>query len=165
MARELKGDLQGGGLRIAIVVARFNQFITEKLLAGALHGLLRHGVRDDDTVIAWVPGSFELPVVAKTLAQSHQYDSVICLGAVIRGETTHYETVATQAANGISRASLDTGVPIIFGVLTTENMDQAINRAGGKLGNLGYSAAVNAIEMARLTRAIKSLNGGQSPTR
>jgi 6,7-dimethyl-8-ribityllumazine synthase len=155
LARELRGNLQGNGLRVAIVVARFNQFVTQKLLEGALDALSRHGVVDDDVTVAWVPGSFELPLAAKTLARTGAYDAVVCLGAVIRGETTHYDMVAGQAASGISRAALDTEVPVIFGVLTCENMDQAIDRAGGKSGNLGHNAAVSAIEMARLLLAIK----------
>ena len=159
MPRELKGDLQGQGLRVALVVARFNEFITQKLLDGAQDALARHGVKDDDVLVAWVPGAFELPHCAKTLAQTQRYDSVVCLGAVIRGETSHFDLVAAQAAGGISRVSLDTGVPVIFGVLTAENMDQAINRAGGKLGNVGYGAGVAAIEMARLTRAIEGMEG------
>ena len=159
MARELRGDLQGQGLRIAILVARFNQFITQKLLEGAQDALARHGVRDEDTLVVWVPGSFELPVAAKALAQTQQYDSIICLGAVVRGDTGHYDMVAGQASSGIARVALDTGVPVIFGVLTTENMDQAINRAGGKSGNIGHNAAVGAIETARLIRAIKGLDG------
>ena len=150
MARELRGNLQGTGLRVAIVVARFNQFVTQKLLEGALDALSSHGVDDDGVTVAWVPGSFELPLTAKTLAGTGSYDAVVCLGAVIRGETTHYDMVAGQAASGISRAALDTEVPVIFGVLTCENMEQAIDRAGGKSGNLGYNAAVGAIEMARL---------------
>ena len=159
MVRELKGDLQGQGLRIAVVVARFNQFVTQRLLEGARETLARHGVREEDVIIAWVPGSFELPVVAKNLAQTRRYDAVVCLGTIIRGETSHYDMVAGQASSGINRAATDTGVPIMFGVLTTENMEQAINRAGGKSGNLGSSAAEGAIEMARLLRAIKDLEG------
>ena len=159
MARELKGDLQGQGLRVAIVVARFNKFITQQLLEGAREALALHDVREDDTLIVWVPGAFELAVVAKTLAQTQQYDSIVCLGAVIRGETAHYDMVAAQASSGIAKAALDTGVPVMFGVLTTETMDQAINRAGGKAGNLGYNAAEGAIKMARLMRTIKGLNG------
>ena len=155
MARELSGGLRGEGLRIAVVVARFNQFITQKLLDGARDALGRHGVAEDDVTVVWAPGSFELPLTARTLAQTGSYDAVVCLGAVIRGETTHYDMVAGQAASGISRASLDTGVPVIFGVLTCETMDQAIDRAGGKSGNLGHNAAVSAIEMARLILAIK----------
>ena len=162
MAKELKGDLNGEGLRIAIVVARFNKFVTGKLLEGAQEALAQHGVREEHTLVSWVPGCFELPVAAKTLAQTHRYDSIICLGAVIRGETTHYEMVAGEAAGGINRAATDTGVPVMFGVVTTENMDQAINRAGGKSGNLGYNAAVGAIEMANLMRLIQDLEGSQS---
>ena len=160
MARELSGDLQGRGLRVAIVVARFNAFITQKLLDGARGALERHGVAEEDVTVAWVPGSFELPIAAKALAQTQSYDSVICLGAVIRGETTHFDMVAGQAATGINRTALDTGVPVIFGVLTCENMEQAINRAGGKSGNLGHTAAVSAIEMGRLMRSIKGEESG-----
>ena len=158
MARELKGDLQGQGLRIAIVVARFNQFVTRQLLEGAREGLSQHGVNDQDILVAWVPGSFDLPLAAKTLASSQRYDAVICLGTVIRGETTHYELVSGQAADGINSAGIETGIPIMFGVLTTENMEQAINRAGGKSGNLGYNVAAGAIEMARLLQAMKGLD-------
>ena len=155
MARELRGNLQGDGLRIAIVITHFNQFVTQRLLDGANEALASHGVRDDDILVAWVPGSFELPVVAKALAESHRYDAVICLGAVIRGETGHYDIIASQASSGITRAALDTNVPVMFGVLTTENVDQAISRAGGKSGNLGYNAALGAIEMARLLEQVK----------
>jgi len=156
LPKELKGDLDGQGLRIAIAVARFNEFVTRRLLEGAVETLARHGVRDDDITVVWVPGSFELPVVAKTLAQSDRYDAIVCLGAVIRGETDHYDMVAGHASRGIGAVGLETGVPTIFGVLTTENMDQAINRAGGKAGNLGSSAAVAAIETARIIQAIKT---------
>ena len=159
MVRELKGDLQGQGLRIAIIAARFNELVTLRLVEGAQDALARHGVSDEDTLIAWVPGSFELPVAAKTLAETRRYDSIVCLGTVIRGETTHYDMVAGNASGGIGRVALETGIPVMFGVLTTENMDQAINRAGGKSGNLGYNAAVGAIEMARLLRAMKGLEG------
>ncbi len=156
MPNELKGDLNGQGLRVAVVVARFNEVITRQLLAGALETLVRHGVRDDDIVVAWVPGAFELPTVAKTLAKTGRYDSLVCLGAVIRGETTHYEMVAGQASGGAGAVGLETGIPTIFGVLTTENMDQALNRAGGKAGNIGSNAAVAAIETARLIQAINT---------
>ena len=155
MPKELKVEMNGQGLRVAVVVARFNEFVTKRLLEGAVETLVRHGVRDDDITLAWVPGSFELPVVAKSLGQSGQFDAVICLGAVIRGETDHYEMVANQAAAGISAAGRETGIPTVFGVLTTENMEQAINRAGGKSGNLGSNAASAAIETARLVHAIK----------
>lgn len=152
----MKVEVNGQGLRVAVVVARFNEFVTRRLLDGAVDTLARNGVRDEDISVAWVPGSFELPVVAKSFGQSGQYDAIICLGSVIRGETDHYEMVASQAAAGISAAGRETGVPTIFGVLTTENMEQAINRAGGKSGNLGSNAASAAIETARLLHAIKT---------
>ena len=142
MPKELKGDLNGQGLRVAVVVARFNEVVTRQLLTGAVETLDRHGVSDDDIIVAWVPGAFELPVVAKSLAKTGRYDSIICLGAVIRGETGHYDMVAGQVSRGIGRVGTDTGVPVIFGVLTTEDTEQAINRAGGKWGNLGSTAAV-----------------------
>ena len=131
-------------------MARFNEFITSKLLEGAKAALSRHGVRDEDVTIAWVPGSFEVPVVAKKMAESGRYSAVVCLGAVIRGETDHYEYVAGEAAKGIASVSLSTGTPAIFGVLTTDTVEQAINRAGGKQGNVGYNAGVAAIEMVNL---------------
>ena len=154
MTRMLQGDLQGQGLKIGIVVARFNDFITSKLLEGAQAALSNHGVRDEDVTITSVPGSFEIPFVARKMATSDRYDAVICLCAVIRGETGHYEHVAGEAAKGIASASASTGVPVIFGVLTTDTLEQAINRAGGKSGNNGYSAGVTAIEMANLMRAL-----------
>jgi 6,7-dimethyl-8-ribityllumazine synthase len=141
---------------VAVVVARFNEVVTRLLLTGATETLARHGVRDGDISVAWVPGSFELPMVAKTFAQTGRYDAVICLGAVIRGETGHYDMVAGQASGGTGAVGLETGVPTIFGVLTTEDMDQALNRAGGKAGNIGSTAAVSAIETARLVQAIKT---------
>ena len=154
MSVELQGGSNGEGLRIAVVVATFNDFITSKLLEGALAALDRHGVRDGDITIARVPGSFELPLAAKKLAESARHDAVICLGAVIRGETDHYEHVAGEAAKGIANASISSGLPVIFGVLTTDTLEQAINRAGGKQGNNGYNAALAAIEMANLMRAL-----------
>ena len=153
MPKELKGDMNGQGLHVGVIVARFNEVITRKLLDSAVETLIRHGVRDEDITVSWVPGAFELPVVAKALAKSGRYQAVICLGAVIRGETSHYDLVASQAAGGISSVALETGVPTIFGVLTTENMDQALNRAGGKSGNMGANTAVAAIETARLIEA------------
>lgn len=156
MPRELKGDLNGQGLRVAVVVARFNEVITRQLLTGAVETLSRHGISDDDISVAWVPGSFELPVVAKSMAKTGRYDSIICLGAVIRGETGHYDMVAGHASGGIGSVAMDTGVPVIFGVLTTESMEQAINRSGGKSGNMGSNAAVTAIETARLIQAINT---------
>ena len=155
--QEVRGDLRGQGLRVGVVVARFNDFITSRLLDGAKAALSSHGVRDEDITIASVPGSFEIPLTAKKLAGSGRFDSVICLGAVIRGETDHYQHVAGEAAKGISAVALATGVPTIFAVLTTDTVEQAINRAGGKQGNSGYNAAVAAIEMANLMRA---LDGG-----
>ena len=154
MSVEFQGGADGEGLRIAIVVATFNEFITSKLLDGARAALSRHGVRDGDVSVASVPGSFELPLVAKKLAESGQHDAVICLGAVIRGETDHYEHVAGEAAKGIANAGFQSGVPVIFGVLTTDTLEQAINRAGGKQGNNGYGAGLAAIEMANLMRAL-----------
>ena len=157
MSRELQGSLRGDGLRIAIVVARFNDFITSKLLDGSRAALERHGVADDGVTVVSVPGSFEIPLAAKKLAESGDHHAVICLGAVIRGETDHYEHVAGEAAKGIAAASLASGRPIIFGVLTTDTLEQAINRAGGKQGNNGYAAGLAAIEMANLMTA---LDGG-----
>lgn len=148
--------MDGPGLRIGVVVARFNDFVTRPLLTGALETLERHGVADAAITVAWVPGAFELPVIAKAMAQSGRYDAVICLGAVIRGETDHYEMVAGQAASGIAAVGLDTGVPAIFGVLTADNMDQAINRAGGKSGNIGSNAAAAAVETARLLQSLRT---------
>ena len=148
--------MEGHGLRVGVAVARFNDFVTRPLLTGALETLARHGVQDAAISVAWVPGAFELPVIAKALAQSGRYDAVICLGAVIRGETDHYEMVAGQAAGGIAAVGLETGVPAIFGVLTADNMDQAVNRAGGKAGNIGSNAAAAAIETARLLQAIRT---------
>jgi 6,7-dimethyl-8-ribityllumazine synthase len=153
------GNLRGDGLRIAIACGRFNDLITERLLTGARDGLIRHGVDAASITEAWVPGAFELPLVAKRLAESGEYDAVICLGAVIRGATGHYEHVAGQCAAGIQRAQLDTGVPVIFGVLTTETIEQAIERAGTKAGNKGYEAAETAIEMADLLRQLPKSSG------
>ena len=156
MPNNLKIDMNGNGLKIAIVSARFNEIVTRQLMLGAVETLDRYGVDDNDISIAWVPGSFELPVVAKAFAESGKYDAIICLGAVIRGETDHYNMVANQSASGIASVGRETGVPTIFGVLTTENMDQAINRSGGKSGNLGSNSAVAAVETALLIKSIKS---------
>lgn len=156
MPKEIKGDMNGQGLRVGVVVARFNEIITRKLLDSAVETLERHGVRDEDISVSWVPGSFELSVVAKAMVKTGRYDAVICLGAVIRGETSHYDMVAGQSAGGINSVALETGVPVIFGVLTTENMEQALNRAGGKAGNMGANAAVAAVETARLIEAINT---------
>jgi len=159
MVRELKGHLQGRGLRIGIVVSRFNEPVTSRLLQGAREGLSAHGVRDEDVTVAWVPGSFEIPLVAKRLAQRGDFDAVICLGAVIRHETDHYRYVAEQAARGIADVGRETGVPVIFGVLTTDTEEQAMARAGGKEGNKGYDAALAAIEMANLLRLVNRIEG------
>jgi len=150
-----EGRLSGEGLSIAIVVARFNELVTRALLAGAQDGLARHGVDPEGVDVAWVPGSFEIPLTARKLAESGRYQAVICLGAVIRGETPHFDHVANQASSGIGRVALDTGVPVIFGVLTADTLEQAMERAGGKVGNKGYDAAVDAIEMANLMRGLR----------
>lgn len=154
MGTVFSGGPDGAGLRIAIAVARYNDLVTNGLLAGARGGLERHGVSPDDIDIAWVPGSFELPLVADRLARTERYDAVICLGAVIRGETAHFDYVAGGAATGIGRVALDSSRPIIFGVLTVDTLDQALARAGGHVGNKGYEAALAAIEMVNLLRAI-----------
>src|SRR5438309_4698348 len=151
---EYEGQLRGDGLRVAIAASRFNDFITERLLSGARDGLVRHGVDEGSITVAWAPGAFELPLVAQRLAASGEYDAVICVGAVIRGATGHYEHVAGQCAAGITRAQLDTGIPVIFGVLTTDTVDQAIERAGTKGGNKGFESAMTAIEMADLMRQL-----------
>jgi 6,7-dimethyl-8-ribityllumazine synthase len=149
-----EGRLDATGLRIALLASRFNETITKSLLEGALSALRRHGLDDASITIAWVPGAFELPMTAKRLADSGEFDAIVCLGAVIRGATTHYDYVCGQAAAGIARVALDTGVPVIFGVLTTENIEQAIERSGTKAGNKGFDAAVAAIEMADLLRQL-----------
>lgn len=156
MPNELRGDMNGQGLRVGIAVARFNEVITKHLLEGALETLARCGVHDSDITVAWVPGSFELPVVAQAFAKSGRCDAVICLGAVIRGETSHYDMVAGQASGGSGSVSLETGVPTIFGVLTTENIEQALNRAGGKSGNIGSNAALAAVETASVIAALNT---------
>ncbi len=152
--RIYEGDFNGQGRRVAIVIARFNETIGRRLLDGALDGLRRHGVADDDIAVAWVPGAFEIPLVARRLAGTGEYDAVICLGAVIRGATPHFEYVAGNAASGVAVASRETGVPVIFGVLTTDTIEQAIERAGTKAGNNGFAAAAAAIEMANVLAAI-----------
>jgi 6,7-dimethyl-8-ribityllumazine synthase len=149
-----EGNLTVPQGRFALVAARFNQFVVEHLVAGAREGLKRHGVADDAVDLAWVPGSFEIPLVAQRLAASKKYAAIICLGAVIRGDTDHYDHVAGGAASGVAQASLNTGIPVIFGVLTCNTLDQALNRAGGKAGNKGFEAAVTAIEMVNLLRQL-----------
>lgn len=149
-----EGNLVATSGKYAIVVSRFNEFITSKLLGAALDGLTRHGVAESDIDTAWVPGAFEIPLVAKKLAASKKYDAIITLGAVIRGSTSHYDYVCNEVAKGVAKVQLDSGVPVIFGVVTTENIEQAIERAGTKAGNKGYDAAISAIEMANLLKGL-----------
>lgn len=148
--RVYEGKLVAEGLKVGIIIGRFNEFIGGKLLSGALDGLKRHGVDENDIEIVWVPGAFEIPLVAKKMAKSQNYDAVICLGAVIKGATPHFDYVSGEVSKGIATVSLETEVPVIFGVLTTDTIEQAIERAGTKAGNKGYDAAVTAIEMANL---------------
>lgn len=155
MGKIYEAQLIGTELKIGIVVGRFNEFINDKLLSGALDGLKRHDVQEANIDIAWVPGAFEVPFIAKKMAETQQYDAVIGLGTVIRGATTHYDYVCNEAAKGIAKVALDTGVPIIFGIVTTENIEQAIERAGTKAGNKGYDSAISAIEMANLNLLFK----------
>ncbi|MBI2855881.1 MAG: 6,7-dimethyl-8-ribityllumazine synthase [Chloroflexi bacterium] len=151
----LKGELDGHGLRVAIVVSRFNHFVTSRLLQGASEALLNHGVQEKDICVVWVPGSFEVPQAALELARTGRWDAVTCLGAVIRGETAHFDYVAGEAARGVASASRETGVSMTFGILTTDTEEQALERAWGRRGNRGYDAALAAIEMANLLRLIK----------
>jgi 6,7-dimethyl-8-ribityllumazine synthase len=152
--RVFEGYIKGEGLRIGIVVSRFNEFITGKLLSGALDSLTRHGVDPAQVSVAWVPGAVEIPLVAQRLARSGEYDAVICLGAVIRGSTPHFDYVAAEVSKGIAAVQLETGLPVIFGVLTTDTIEQAVERAGTKAGNKGWDAAVSALEMANLLRSL-----------
>ena len=154
MNKQFEGMLLGKGLKFGIVVSRFNEFITKKLLEGAQDALRRHGVNEEDVEITWVPGSFEIPLVAKKLAQTKRYDAVICLGAVVRVGTTHFEYIAAQVTKGIAKVGLDTELPVIYGVITADTLEQAIERAGTKMGNKGFEAAENAIEMANLVKGI-----------
>lgn len=152
--KTLEGNLVSKEIRVGIVVARFNEFITSKLLGGAMDGLLRHNVAEDDIYVAWVPGAFEIPLVASKMAKSGKYDAVICLGAVIRGATSHYDYVCNEVSKGVASISLENDIPVMFGVLTTDNIEQAIERAGSKSGNKGYDCALGAIEMVNLLREI-----------
>ena len=152
--REIRGDFQAHGRRFAVAAARFNELVTGRLLEGALDCLRAHGVAEDDLVVAWVPGAFELPIVARRLSSSGAYDAVICLGAVIRGDTPHFDHVAGQAASGIRAAAEESGVPVIFGVLTTDTFEQAMDRAGGKHGNKGWDAAMAALETASVLEQV-----------
>lgn len=154
MGKVFEAKLIGNDLKIGIVVGRFNEFITAKLLSGAQDGLLRHGVAEENIDIALVPGAFEVPYIAKQMAEKGEYDAIIGLGTVIRGSTTHYDYVCNESAKGIANVSLTTGVPVIFGIVTTETIEQAIERAGTKAGNKGYDSAVSAIEMANLRKLI-----------
>ena len=149
-----EGKLVSEGMKIGIVIARFNEFITSKLLSGALDGLVRENVRKDDIEIAWVPGAFEIPLVASKMVKSNKYHAIICLGAVIRGNTDHYNYVCSEVSKGIAQIALESGTPVIFGVLTTDTIEQAIERAGTKSGNKGYECANSAIEMVNLLREI-----------
>ncbi len=159
MSTVYEGKLLGAGLRFGLVVSRFNEFISRKLLEGALDALGRHGVAPEDIEVAWVPGAFEIPLVARRLAESGRYQAVICLGAVIRGATPHFEYVAAEVAKGIALVGLETGVPTLFGVLTTDTIEQAIERAGTKAGNKGFDTALAAIEMANLMRQLPGKTG------
>lgn len=154
MNKPFEGMLLGKGLKFGVVISRFNEFITGKLLDGAQDALLRHGVSEDDIDIAWVPGSFEIPLIARKLAETKKYDAVICLSAVVRGGTPHFEYIAAEVTKGIAKVGLDTGLPVIYGVITADTLEQAIERAGTKQGNKGFDAAVTAIEMANLVKSI-----------
>jgi 6,7-dimethyl-8-ribityllumazine synthase len=161
---EISGTFDARGRRFAIAASNFNRLVVDKLVEGALACFRAHGIAEDDLLVTWVPGAFELPFVAKTLALSARYDAVVCLGAVIRGETPHFDHVATQAAHGIREAAMETGVPVAFGVLTTETMEQALDRAGGKHGNKGWDAAMAAMQMASVLDQVlqeKSGEGGE----
>lgn len=154
MVKQVEGNLAGKGKKIGIVVSRFNTFITERLLEGALDGLKRHGVSDGDITVVRVPGSFEIPLVAKKMAQADKYHAVICLGAVIRGSTPHFDYVAAEVSKGIANASMELGFPIVYGVITTDTIEQAIERAGTKMGNKGFDAAMTALELIDLSDQI-----------
>ena len=154
--RVLEGKVVAQGIRVGIVAARFNEFITSKLVGGALDGLKRHDVKEEDIDVAWVPGAFEIPLIASKMAKSKKYDAVICVGAVIRGSTSHYDYVCSEVSKGIANVSLNSDIPVMCGVLTTDNIEQAIERAGSKAGNKGYECATGAIEMVNLIRALES---------
>ena len=155
MSRIYEGKLIAQGMKFAVVVGRFNEFITNKLLGGALDALNRHGAQDQDVEVAWVPGAFEIPMVAQKLVRSGKYDAVICLGAVIRGGTPHFDYVCSEVSKGIAKVGLDSGVPTIFGIITADTIEQAIERAGTKAGNKGWDAAVTGIEMASLFKSME----------
>jgi len=154
MSKQFEGMLVGKGLKFGLVVSRFNEFFTRKLLEGAQDALLRHDVNEEDIDVAWTPGSFEIPLIAQKMAESKKYDAVICLAAVVRGGTPHFEYISAEVTKGIAKVSLDTGLPVIYGVITTDTLEQAIERSGTKAGNKGFDAAISAIEMANLIKSI-----------
>ena len=154
MSKEFEEMLVGKGLKFGLVVSRFNEFFTRKLLEGAQDALLRHDVNKEDIDVAWTPGSFEIPLIAQKMAESEKYDAVICLAAVVRGGTPHFEYISAEVTKGIAKVSLDTGLPVIYGIITTDTLEQAIERSGTKAGNKGFDAAVSAIEMANLIKSI-----------
>jgi 6,7-dimethyl-8-ribityllumazine synthase len=154
MSKRFEGTLLGKGLKFGVVVSRFNEFFSKKLLEGAQDALLRHGVNEADIEVAWTPGSFEIPLIAQKLAETKKYNAVICLGAVIRGGTPHFDYIAGEVTKGIAQVNLSTGVPVIYGVITTDTLEQAVERSGSKAGNKGFDAAVSAIEMANLVKSI-----------
>ncbi len=153
--RVYEGNLVSEGVKVGIVVARFNEFITSKLLGGAIDGLKRENVKDEDIEVAWVPGAFEIPLIAKKMAESKKYDAVICLGAVIRGATSHYDYVCAEVSKGVAQVSLNADIPVMFGILTTDTIEQAVERAGTKAGNKGFECAQGAIEMVNVIRAMQ----------
>ena len=154
--KTFEGNLVAHNMKVALVAARFNEFITSKLIGGAMDGLTRHGVQEEDISLAWVPGAFEIPLIASKMAASGKYDAVICLGAVIRGSTSHYDYVCAEVSKGIAQVSLQSQVPVLFGVLTTDTIEQAIERAGTKAGNKGYDCALSAVEMVNLIREVEA---------
>ena len=154
--KTFEGKLINDGIRVGIIATRFNEFITSKLLGGAMDGLLRHDIKEENIDVAWVPGAFEIPLIASKMAKSGKYDAVICLGAVIRGATSHYDYVCAEVSKGIATVALQSEIPVMFGVLTTDNIEQAIERAGTKAGNKGYDCALGAVEMVNLIRAIEA---------
>ena len=151
---KIEGKVVANGIKIGIVASRFNEFIVSKLVGGAVDGLVRHDVKDEDITVAWVPGAFEIPLTAKKMAESGKYDAVICLGTVIRGETSHYDYVCAEVSKGIASVSLEAGIPVMFGILTTDTIEQAVTRAGTKAGNKGYDCALGAIEMVNLMKQL-----------
>lgn len=154
--KTFEGKLVAQNMKVALVAARFNEFITSKLIGGAMDGLTRHGVQEEDISLAWIPGAFEIPLIASKMAASGKYDAVICLGAVIRGSTSHYDYVCAEVSKGIAQVSLQSQVPVLFGVLTTDTIEQAIERAGTKAGNKGYDCALSAVEMVNLIREVEA---------